>query len=142
MPEDKIQREIEDILRRLDDFVPEESVGSRVRRRGSDAAGSLARAIIEPLSRISLRHVMLTAIILVFVGFIGLRVNPLVGRWVLIAGVILFLTSFALSFFNRGAPSRGPAVERRWRGQPLDLEEPGLGERIRAWWRARRPPSR
>lgn len=139
MADDKIQREIEDILNRLDDFVPEESVASRMRRRGSDAAANVVRAIVEPLSHISLRHVMLTALILIVVGFIGIRVNPMIARWMLIGGVILFVTSFALSFVNRGTP-HGPAVERRWRGRPLDLDEPSLGDRLRAWFRAKRRP--
>ena len=137
MPDDKIQREIEDILNRLDAFVPEEGVASRMRRRSSGAANSFGRAIIAPLARISLRQVMLTALILVVVGFIGMRVNPLFGRWLLIGGVILFLTSFALSFFSRSSP---PITEKRWRGQPMELREPGLSDRLRSWLQSKRRP--
>ena len=134
MPDDKIQREIEDILNRLDNFVPEESVASRMRRHSSGAAAGFVRAMLAPLAGISLRQVMLTALILVVVGFIAMRINPLFGRWVLVGGVILFLTSFALSFF-----SRGPAkTEKRWRGQPIELHEPSLGDRLRAWLQSRR----
>jgi hypothetical protein len=136
MPDDKIEREIEDILSRLDEFVPEETVAGRVRRRSSVAAGAFGRAVIGPLARISLRQVMLTALVLVVIGFLGMRLQPVFGRWVLIGGVILFLTSFALSFF-----SRGPAkMEKRWRGQPLELDEPSLGDRLRAWLQSKRRP--
>src|SRR3990170_5998974 len=121
MPDDKIQREIEDILSRLDAFVPEETVASRMRRRSSDAAAAFGRALIEPVARISLRQVMLTALILIIVGFFGIRVYPVFGRWVLIAGVILLLTSFALSFFSRGGPAAPTA--QRWRGRPMELGE-------------------
>jgi hypothetical protein len=77
-----------------------------------------------------------TALALVVLGFLAMRVHPLFGRWVLVGGVILFLTSFALSFF-----SRGPAkTERRWRGQPMELNEPSLAERLRAWLQSRRRP--
>jgi hypothetical protein len=137
MPEDRVQREIEDILRRLDNFVPEEGVASRVRRKGSGAAESLGRSVLAPLSGFSLRQVMLTAVILVFIGFIGMRASPLFS-WVLVGGVILFLTSLALSFLNRGGRSPGPTIERRWRGQPLELDEPGLADRLRAWWQSKR----
>lgn len=138
MPDDKIQREIEDILNRLDGFVPEESVASRMRRRSSDAAAAFGRAIIAPLARISLRQVMLTALVLVVLGFLAMRVHPLFGRWVLVGGVILLLTSFALSFL-----SRGPAkTERRWRGRSMELDEPSLGDRLRAWLQAKRRPRR
>ena len=130
MPDDKIQREIEDILNRLDNFVPEESVTSRVRRRSSGAAGSFLRAVLAPIAGISLRQVMLAALVLVLVGFIGMRVNPMIGRWALIGGVILFLTTLGLSIFHKPAP---PATGKRWRGQPMHLAEPTLGDRLRAW---------
>ncbi len=136
MPDDKIEREIEDILSRLDDFVPEETVADRMRRRSSGAAAAFGRAIIAPLAGISLRHVMLTALILVIVGFLGMRIHPLFGRWVLVGGVILLLTSFALSLFSRG-PTK---TEKRWRGQPLELNEPSLGDRLRAWLQSKRRP--
>lgn len=139
MPDDKIQREIEDILSRLDDFVPEESVTSKMARRSSDAASGFVQAIISPIARISLRQVMLTALVLVVVGFLGMRVNPLFGRWLLIGGVILFLTTFALSFFNRAATAP-PSTEKRWRGQPMDLNEPTLGDRLRSWLQGKRRP--
>ena len=135
MPDDRIQREIEDILNRLEEFVPEESATTRMRRRSSGAAASFARAVLGPLARISLRQVMLTALVLIVLALLAMRIHPLFARWAIIAGVILFLTSFALSFFNRGSP---PKVEKRWRGRPLELDEPTLGERLRAWLQAKR----
>ena len=134
MPDDRIQREIEDILNRLDAFVPEESAARRMRRRSSGAAANFGRALIAPLMGISLRQVLLTALALIVLGFLGQRVHPLLGRWVLIAGVILLLSSFAFSFFSRGA---APA-EKRWRGQPMELHGPSLGDRLRAWLQAKR----
>jgi hypothetical protein len=143
MPEDRIQREIEDILNRLDHFVPEERMTSRVRRRSSGAAAAFGRALLAPLAGISLRQVMLTALILVLAGFIGMRIHPVYGRWLLIGGLILFLTTFALSFLQRGAPP-GPATEQRWRGRPIELRPATLAERLRGWLQGkrRRRPSR
>ncbi len=139
MPDDKIQREIEDILSRLDEFVPEESAASRMRRQSSGVAGSVVRALLAPLAGISIRSVMLTALIVIVAGFLGMRIHPIFGRWLLVGGVILFLTSFALSFLNRGS---APAVEQRWRGEPIDLSEPSLAVRIRDWIKARLRPRR
>ena len=136
MPDDKIQREIEDILNRLDDFVPEETAASRMRRRSSDAAASFGRALLAPIAGISIRSVMLTALILVVVGFLGMRVQPMFGRWLLIGGVILFLSAFALSFIGHSSTQ----TEQRWRGRPLELREPSLGERLRAWFQSMRRP--
>jgi len=140
MPDDRVQREIEEILNRLDTFVPEEQVTSRVRRRSSDATAAFSRAVLAPLARISLRQVMLTALALILLGAISMRAHP-VGAWILIAGVILFLTSFALSIFNRPS-SPSPKIEKRWRGQPMELNEPTLSERLRAWLQAKRRPRR
>ena len=138
MPDDKIKREIEDILNRLDEFVPEESAASRMRRRSSGVAIAIVRALLAPLAAISIRQVMLTALILIVVGFLGMRIHPIFGRWLLVGGIILFLTSFALSFINRS--SSPPAIEKRWRGQPMDLREPPLAERIRDWLKSLRRP--
>ena len=135
MADDKIQREIEDILNRLDTFLPEESAASKVRRRSSGPATSFFHALIEPLARISLRQVMLTALVLIVAGFFAGKAYPEFGRWVLIGGIILLFTSFALSFFGRGG---APATEKRWRGQPMMLESPSLGDRLRTWFRAKR----
>jgi len=138
MPDDKIQREIEDILNRLDAFVPEEGVASRVRRRSSGTASSFGRTLLAPLAGLSIRHVMLASLALILAGFFAGRAYPTFGHWTLIAGVILFFTAIVLSIFNRGAAP--PATEKRWRGQPMHLEGPTLGDRLRAWFNAKRKP--
>ncbi len=132
MPEDKIKREIEEILNRLDEFVPEERSATRPRRASPEAASAL-RGAIEALGRVSLRHVMLAALALVLVAYIAMRVNPVLGTWAIVAGLILFATSFVLSLFGRGAKT-----EKRWRGQVMELEGPSLSERLRAWWHAKK----
>ncbi len=143
MPDDKIQREIEEILNRLDEFVPEEGLASRMRRRSGEGASGLvnglARALLAPLVGISLRQVLLTSLMLVVVGFLAMRVHPIFGRWILVGGLILFFTSFALSFFSRGPAKTEP---RRWRGRSIELNKPSLGDRLRAWLQAKRHPRR
>ncbi len=135
MADNNIQREIEDILNRLDKFVPEESAASRIRRRSSGSLAVFIRSIFAPFTRISLRHVMLTALLLVFVGFFARRVSP-VATWVLVAGLILFLTAFALSFVSRSSGS----TEKNWRGRTIELNEPSLAERLKAWFNSGRRP--
>jgi hypothetical protein len=129
---DNLEREVEEILRKLDNFVPEEGPLSRTRRRVGQAASDVFRAVVVRLSRISLGQVMLVSVILVAGGFFFGRGNPLLARWVIIGGLILFFTAFVLSL--RGSGSR---EERRWRGQVIDLSEPSLADRLRAWLRSR-----
>jgi len=134
MADDRIKREIEDILSRLDD-LPAGRKPIPFRKRSAGATGSFTRGLIEPLTRISLRHVMLTALVLIIVGFFAQGAWGPAGRWMLIAGLVLFLTSFVLSFFNRGGTATSPRYEKRWRGQPMDLDprNPTLSQRLRAW---------
>ena len=137
MPNDKIQREIEDILSRLDD-LPAERKPIPMRRRQRQAASFVDR-LLAPLAGLSVRHVMIAALALIVVGFITGRAYPDFGHWTLIAGVLLFITAIVLSAFNRGGTaSPAPHIEKRWRGQPMDLEGPTLGERLRAWFNAKR----
>lgn len=138
MPTDKIQREIEELLDRLDTFLPEESVASRVRKRSSGAASSLLQSLVEPVTHISLRQVILAALGLILAGFLVRYSYPTAGRWILIAGVVLLLGSFALSFFSRTGGGGASATEKHWRGQPMVLHSPSLGDRLRAWFRAKR----
>ena len=133
MADDKMKREIEDILNRLDSFVPEESAVSRMRRRSSGGFANFVRALLGPLARISLGQVLLTSLALIIVAFFGRRVSP-VFNWVMIAALLLFLTAFALSFFNRG-PAK---TEHRWRGRIVELDQPSLADRLRTWLQAKR----
>jgi hypothetical protein len=130
---DNIEREIEEILSKLDEFVPEESVARRMRRRSSNWAANLNRAIASRLARISLGQVMLAALALVLVALLFGRVNPLLARWVIIAGLILFFTSFILSL----RLGRGRSVQKRWRGQVIHLSQPSLIDQVRSWLRGR-----
>jgi hypothetical protein len=129
---DNLEHEVEEILRKLDKFVPEESPLTRSRRRVGQATSDLMNAVIARLSRISLGQVMLASLLLVVAAFLFGRGNPLLARWVIIGGGILFFTAFALSL--RG----GRRDEKLWRGRVIDLSEPNLADRIRDWLRRRK----
>ena len=141
MADDRIKREIEDILNRLDD-LPAERKPIPFRKRSTGSPGSLARGLIEPFTHISIRHVMLTALVLVIVGFF-IRDATDAGRWMLYAGLALFAACFVISFLGRRAgPATSPGYQKRWRGQPMDLEPPGpsFSQRLRAWFTRKSRP--
>jgi VIT1/CCC1 family predicted Fe2+/Mn2+ transporter len=129
---DKIEREVEEILRKLDKFVPEESRLVRARRRLGQATSDLARALLGRLSRISLGQIMLASLIVVVVAFFFRSASPTLARWAIIVGLLLFFSVFVLSLL--GGRSR---YEKRWRGQVIDLSEPSLGSRLRNWLQRR-----
>ena len=134
MADDKIQREIEEILNRLDEFVPEKKA-ARAGRKPVDAATGIGDAFLSRLAGISVKHLMLTALALVVIAFFAMPFYPAIGRWAAIAGLILFATSFVLSMFGRGST---PKEEKRWRGEVMDLDSPSLGDRLRAWFESKR----
>ena len=127
-----LEREVEEILRKLDRFVPEEGPLPRARRRMAGAASGILHAVLARLSSVSLGQVMLASLVLVLLAFFFRSASPALARWVVIGGLILFLTAFALSLLS--GHSRH---ERRWRGEVIDLSEPGLGARLRNWLQRR-----
>jgi hypothetical protein len=131
---DRIEREIEEILKKIDKF-PENSrppkgrppVGNGpVKRPGGKSS--------KWLSTVSMRKVMMWALVAVIVAFF-LRGVP-GGYWLLIGAIIVFVTAFILS--TRGGPAVTGTPEKRWRGQPLDLSEPGWPDKFKAWWKSRK----
>lgn len=133
---DRIEREIEEILRKIDKF-PEGSRPPKSRRPGSGGNGPVRRSgggTSRWLSSIDMRKVMMWALVAVVVAFF-LRGIP-GGYWLLIGAIIVFVTAFFLS--TRGGASVGSGPEKRWRGQPLDLSEPGWPDRLKAWLKGRK----
>jgi hypothetical protein len=128
---DRIEREIEEILKKIDNFVPE-----RARRPARKVGQPFAAAqgwIAHSLARISLRQVMMWSLILVVVTFF-LRGIP-GSSWIMIASLIVFGTAFLLS---RLGGTAAPRTNKRWRGQPMDLSGPGWPDRIKAWVKGRK----
>jgi hypothetical protein len=140
---DRIEREIEEILKKIDDFVPEKP--RSVRKRPADkpvpAFNPQPRQTASPrssgtggsLARISLNQVMGWSLIAVLVAFF----LPIPGSgWVILAALLVFGVAFLLSRMGGGSSSRG--VEKRWRGEPMDLRGPSFAERLRDWIKGRR----
>jgi hypothetical protein len=136
---DKFEREIDEILSKLDKF-PNRS--SRKRRPSAFAVrlAAMQRGLVIRLSRLSINQVMLAGIGLILFGFFFRAAMPEFWFYVVTFGLILFFTVFVLSFFGFGArSSRGNATY--WRGRPVQsyyASEPSLASRLRELWRRRR----
>ena len=128
---DRIEREIEEILRKIDNFVPE-----RARRPAPKAGQSFSAAqgwLQKRLARISLSQVMMWSLLVVVIAFFARGVPPM--TWVMVGALIVFATAFILSRMGGG---KRAVVEKRWRGEPLDLSAPTWPERLKAWWKGRK----
>jgi hypothetical protein len=130
---DRIEREIEDILKKIDDLPAKGGKPRQVRRvnRGpvSNAQGWLSRS----LARVSLNQVMAWSLVIIIAAFF-LRALPF-ASWLMIGALIVLATAFILSLHSGGG-SRSP--EKRWRGEVLDLRGPSLGDRIKGLFKGRR----
>jgi len=127
---DRIEREIEEILKKIDHFVPEKTrrPARRVSRPLSAAQGWLAHR----LARISLNQVAMWALLVVIIAFFMRGVPG--GSWLLIGGLIVFVTALLLS--RRG--SGRTASAKYWRERPIDLSGPSLPDRIKGWIKGRK----
>lgn len=145
---DKVQREIEELLGKLDTFVPEERFTSKMRdrRKQEKAAQRTGPTVSERLGRrlsgLTLGHLMLAGIGLFLVAYF--LQDPLGGwaRWLTYAGIGMTLVAFVLSILNRGSGARTPVVragsgrvQKRWRGQVIEYGDPTMTDKVRDWFR-------
>ncbi len=128
---DRIEREIEEILRKLDTFVPERS--RRPVKRVGEPLSAAQSWFAHRLASISLKQVMMWSLFVVIIAFFA-RAVPGAG-WVMLGGIIVFATAFVLS---RSTASAAPKNQQKWRGQALDLSGPTWPNRLKAWVKGRR----
>lgn len=144
-PTDRVQREIEELLDRLDNFVPEERFATKIKDRRKEQAGpnALERAwgaVRARFSRLSAGHVMLAGFALLLLASFAPGLFGGYARYVLWTGLILSAGAFVVAVVNRDARRTiaGGRYEKRWRGQVIDYAEPSAASRFRDWLRARR----
>ena len=118
---DKIQREVEDLLSRLDTFPRKRPVWSRAR---SAMRGWFRSASGVSLPRLSAGHILLISIGVIVVASVILPGGSDAVRWVIAAGIVMFIGAFIFSLRRQSRPS-----EKYWRDKPLDLHGGSRG-----WW--------
>lgn len=126
----KLERDIDEVLAKIEKFPPRRPLASRIRRSISNAFGGLGRTL-SGIQRpnISIGQVLLVGLLIVVIGYVfgdSIGGASLV-RWMIIGGILLFVFAFVLSL-RRQSSSRVP--EKRWRGETLDLDSGG-----EPWWK-------
>ena len=133
---DKLEREIKEILNQIEQFPKPASRRAMARRRAlrhiGDSIASGHRAIAYKLSRIAISQLMLLSFIMILGSFFFRRMSPFATQWVLYAGIVLFVSSFAIMVVTH-SPSHG--TQQRWRGRSLEYRTPSLLDRLRHWYR-------
>ncbi len=135
---DRLKDEIEEILNKIEHFPKPESARARARRRAlrrsADAIASAQRAAARQLARISVSQLMLLSFVVIIGSLFFRRLHPLAMQWLLYAGIVLFVSSFAMLVFMR---SPGARQQQRWRGRRIEYRAPSLWERLRSRYRDR-----
>ncbi|MGE3960472.1 MAG: hypothetical protein AB7F65_02170 [Dehalococcoidia bacterium] len=139
---DRLEREINEILGKIEQFPDAESRAKRNRRRTANRFTSriaeLQRGIARRLGHISVSQLMLASFLIILFAFFfrGRGIPAGASSWLLLAGVVLFVSTFAVMLFGPRSKSGG-SVQQRWRGRTIQYESPSLSERVRHWWSSR-----
>lgn len=122
----KFEREIEEILKNLGDFVPEERMPDRAARRLSDWWSDATKPLHNWRRYLTVQWIMVSSIVLVMVGFVLRGFLPAVASYANMLGLILFVAALAMSVFRWG--SRRP---KTWRGRVVEISAYDS-----SWWQA------
>ena len=134
----RIEREIEEILTRLDEFVPEEKRTRRWRRRFGAIAENVWSTVRGWTRGITGGHVVLGAAVLILLALLIRGSSPELARWMTYVGLAIIFGAIVLSI---RPIRRGSASSRYWRGQPIELRRrTNPLTRLRMWWRRRNRP--
>jgi len=136
---DRFEREIDEILSKIDDFPKHAAQRRRRSGRMGRQIGEAQRNFALRLARITVTQIMVTAFAVMAISYFLLRgAFPEVWVYGLILGLILFFTAFALSF--RGGTPAGRS-EPYFRGRPRSYyrsETPAFWSKLSEWWRRQR----
>jgi hypothetical protein len=128
---DQLQREIEEILSKLEEFIPEQKPASRIRKRWGGRLRAFGSKLGRLASHVSMGHLMIASLVLIFIAF-AFR-SSAIGQYSMIAGLSLLGLTIVVSFIaNRRARS-----QKVWRGQVIDLSGPSFFDRLQNWFKKR-----
>jgi hypothetical protein len=126
---DKFEREIEEILAKLDDELPpapavpgRAPISISEKRNQKAKAQRVRTARPNPFARLVPTHLLFTGAGVMFVGLIAANFwGPAI--WLSFAGVVLFIAAFVWSFRKTKRPatsSSGGSAGTFWRGRYID----------------------
>ncbi len=141
---DKFEREIEEILARLDDQLPAGQKASErppvsiaAKRKQKARAERVSRMRSNPLFQMNPANILVAGAVVMVAGLILSTIaSPFI--WLSLAGVVMFLGAFLMSFRRTSRP--GSAAQPKgyyWRDRYIEYgpTNPGAGTRIKGWFR-------
>ncbi|HMO97046.1 MAG TPA: hypothetical protein PKD27_13085 [Tepidiformaceae bacterium] len=142
---DKFEREIEEILAKLDDKLPEKGPGERApislaSKRQQRAKAQKARSPRpNPLRGLTPTHLLFAGTGIMIGGLLLANTwGPMI--WVSLGGIVLFLGAFVWSFRRTNRGSGGttrPSGGYYWRDRYIEYGEGESNSGIKGWFRRR-----
>lgn len=131
MPDNRLEEEISEILDGLDK-LPEPakrrtSARKQYLRQLASTVSNSQRAIARKLSLVSVGQLMLLSFLIIVASVFLRRFIPLTGQWTLLAGIVLFVSSFTIMIFGGAQSSRG----QYWRGRQIESRSSSLLSKLR-----------
>jgi hypothetical protein len=129
---DRLQQELDEILRKADEVTQKRPFWARVGSRTGARLRSLRRRLGSlRFPGFSISQLLFASLAAIIVGYVFFPGGETLGRLLIFGGIGGFVLAFVLSI-SRGA--HGNLPEKRWRGQPMELQGPNVGRRLRTWW--------
>ena len=138
---DKVQREIEELLGKLDNFVPEDRLVSKIKsRRRAEAGPGFNDRLLKRVSHVTLGHVMLAGLGLLLLSSFAPGLFGGHAGWAMILGLVLTGGAFVMSVIGWDSQRTitGGTTEKRWRGEVIDYSAPSPASRFRNWLSGKR----
>ena len=117
---DRIQREVEELLDRIDKFPPKRPLSSRISRSVKAPFQAINRSLSGiRLPSISAGHVLLAAMVIIVIVYVAGGSGGL-WRWIIAGAILMFIAAFVWSLRRHSRPP-----PKYWRDKPLDLHDRG-----------------
>ena len=113
---DQLQREIEEILNKLDEFIPEQKASAAFESDGARRLHAFGGRLGGLVSHVSMGHLMIASLVLIFIAF-AFR-SSAIGQYSMIAGLSLLGLTIVVSFVANRRARHGEAMARPGR-RPL-----------------------
>lgn len=125
---DRIQREVDELLTKLEQFPPKRPLGRRIGDAVTAPFRALGRAFSGMrLPRINAGHVLLAAITVIVIAYLAGGASG-IWTWIIVLAVFAFIAAFVASLRRQSRPP----TQKYWRDRPLDLS--GKEDEGKSFW--------
>jgi hypothetical protein len=132
---DRYEREIDELLGRLEGRLRKEPLSRRIGRRVRPYSHGFQSGIRAFLRRPPSEQFMIAALVMVIASFILGNFAPRIAGYLSVLSILCFVLALGLAIAGR----RSPGYQKKWRGKIIDYPTgPSIWTNLRNWFRRRR----